>query len=176
MIDQPADDAGLVANLVEVAEALADIGIRNLPDQAQHRRVHRIGGQERCRGIEQSGAGHDGIGLRLAGRESRTERHIGGTLLMAGVDRAEPVGESEQCLEELIVLHPWHGIDRVEPVGDESCDDRIGSGHVGGRLRRPLGAFPRLRHFHSLGGKCADRGRSVEAVTRRSLSSLARHA
>ena len=34
MIDQPLDDAGLVADLVQMAEAAADIGVGNLPDQA----------------------------------------------------------------------------------------------------------------------------------------------
>ena len=40
MIDQPLDDAGLVADLVQMAEIAADIGIGNLPDQAEHRRIH----------------------------------------------------------------------------------------------------------------------------------------
>ena len=40
MIDQPLDDAGLVADFVQVAEASADIGMRDLPDQRQHRRIH----------------------------------------------------------------------------------------------------------------------------------------
>ena len=42
MIDQPLDDAGLVADLVQMAEALADIGVGDLPDQRQHRRIHGI--------------------------------------------------------------------------------------------------------------------------------------
>ena len=49
MIDQPFDDAGLVADLVQVAEIAADIGVGNLADQAEHRRVHGIGGEQRCR-------------------------------------------------------------------------------------------------------------------------------
>ena len=49
MIDQPLDDAGLVADLVQVAEAAADVGVGDLADQRQHRRVHRIGGEQRRR-------------------------------------------------------------------------------------------------------------------------------
>ena len=48
MIDQPRDDAGLVADLVQMAELAADIALGNLPDQRQHRRVHRIGGEQRA--------------------------------------------------------------------------------------------------------------------------------
>ena len=47
MVDQPRDDAGLVVDLVQVPELAADIALRDLPDQRQHRRVHRIGGEQR---------------------------------------------------------------------------------------------------------------------------------
>jgi hypothetical protein len=40
-IDQTADDAGLVADFVQLAEAAPDIGIRDLPDQAEHGSWHR---------------------------------------------------------------------------------------------------------------------------------------
>ena len=40
VIDQALNNAGLVAYLVEVAEPAADIGVGNLPDQAEHRRIH----------------------------------------------------------------------------------------------------------------------------------------
>ena len=88
MIDQPGDDAGLVADLMQVAEAAADRGVRDLPDQRQHRRVHAIGGEQRGAGIEQARTRDDHIGLRLTGRQSRAQRHIGRALLMAGVDDA----------------------------------------------------------------------------------------
>ncbi len=91
MIDQPLDDAALVADLVQLAEAAADIGVGNLPDQAEHRRIHAIGGEQRRAGIEEPGSRHHGEGRRLAGGQRRAERHIGGALLVAGVDRAQPV-------------------------------------------------------------------------------------
>ena len=53
MIDQALDDAALVADLVQMAETAADIGVGNLPDQAEHRRIHAIGGKQRRAGIEQ---------------------------------------------------------------------------------------------------------------------------
>ena len=46
MIDQPLDDAGLVADLVQMAEMPADVGVGDFADQRQHRRIHRIGGEE----------------------------------------------------------------------------------------------------------------------------------
>ena len=47
VVDQARNDAGLIVDLVQVPELAADIGVGNLPDQRQHRRVHRIGGQQR---------------------------------------------------------------------------------------------------------------------------------
>ena len=91
MIDQPRDDAGLVADLVQMAEIAADVGVGNFADQRQHRRVHRIGGEQRRGGVEQARPRHHRVGLRLAGRERRAERHIGRGLLVAGVDRAHAV-------------------------------------------------------------------------------------
>src|SRR5229473_3266626 len=129
MADKPRDDAGLVADLVEVAEAAADVRVGDLPDQRQHRRVHRIGHEQRRAGVEQSGAGHDRVGLRLAGGERGAERHIGGALFMAGVDGPDGFGGLEQRIEQGIVVHAGKGIDRVEPMGDERGDGRFGGGH-----------------------------------------------
>ena len=91
VIDQPLDDAGLVADLMQVAEVAADVGVGNFADQRQHRRVHRIGGEEGGGRVEQARPRHHGIGLGLAGRERRAERHIGRALLVAGVDGPHPV-------------------------------------------------------------------------------------
>ena len=49
MIDQPRDDAGLIADFVQMAEAAADRALRDLADQRQHRRVHAVGGEEGSR-------------------------------------------------------------------------------------------------------------------------------
>jgi len=52
VIDQPLDDAGLVADLVQMAEAAPNVVMRNLSDQRQDRRVHGIRGEQRRRRIE----------------------------------------------------------------------------------------------------------------------------
>ena len=135
MIDQPFDDAGLVADLVQMAEVFADIAIGDLSDQRQHRRIHGESREQRRRGVEEARPGHDGVSLRLAGRQRRAERHIGGALFVARMHRAQPVGELEQRLEQQIVLHARQRIDGVEAVGDESGDHRLRRGHrFGGHL------------------------------------------
>jgi hypothetical protein len=98
-IDQAGDDAGLVANLVQVAEPAADRGLRNLPDQREHGRVHSVGREQRGRGIEQAGSRHHGIDLRLAGRERGAERQIGCALLVPRVNGADARRGLEQRVE-----------------------------------------------------------------------------
>ncbi len=105
MIDQPRDDAGLIVDLVQLPELASDIAGGNLADQCQHRRIHRVGGQQRGGRVEQSRTGHDGRSLRLAGRERRAERHIGRALFVARVDRANAIGGLEQRVEQMVVLH-----------------------------------------------------------------------
>ena len=48
-IDQPLDDAALVADLVQMPEPTADGRLRYLPDQREHWRVHSIGSEQRGR-------------------------------------------------------------------------------------------------------------------------------
>ena len=99
MIDQPRDDTGLIADLMQVALAATDCGRRNLSDQRQHRRIHAIGGEQRGAGIQEAGAGYDRVSLRLAGRECRAQCHIGGALFMAGVDHAQFVADALEGIE-----------------------------------------------------------------------------
>ena len=166
MIDQPGNDAGLVADLVQMALAFADRVRRDLPDQRQHRRIHAIGGEQRRAGIEQAGAGHHRIGLRLAGRERRAERHIGRALLVAGVDDAQSVAGALEGVEQMIVVDARQRVDGVEPVRDQGRDRGLAGGHVGGGgLGRFVGrldlgiATPALR-----GPKCADAFGDVEPL------------
>ena len=44
-IDQTRNDAGLIADFMQVTDPAPDVGMGNLPDQPEHRRVHRISGQ-----------------------------------------------------------------------------------------------------------------------------------
>ena len=121
-----------------MAVAAADRGLGDLPDQRQHRRIHAVGGEQRRAGIEQARPRHDRVGLRLAGRERGAERHVGGALLVPGVDRADAVGGLEQRVEQGVVVHARQRVDRVEAVGDERGDGRLRGGHaVHGATRSP---------------------------------------
>ena len=146
MIDEPFDDAGLIADLMELPEIAADIGVRDLPDQAEHRNIGGKGGQERRPGIEQTRSRHHGESLRLAGRQRRAERHIGGALLVPGVDGVQPVRILEQRFEQKIVLHAGQGIDGVEAVAYQRRDHRFGRRHGLGGSRRSGGLFAFLGH------------------------------
>ena len=165
VVDQALDDAGLVTDFMKMAEIAADIGVGNLPDQAEHRSIGGKRGEQRRPGIEQPRARHHGEGLRLAGRHRRAQRHIGRALLVAGVDGAQPVLRPEQSLEQEIVLHARQGIDGVEAVADQRRDHRFGRRHGCGRCRLAGRLFTLLRHSCSwFGGECADRRGSVEAL------------
>ena len=130
MIDQPGNDAGLVVDLVQVPKLAADVAIRDLPDQRQHRRVHRIRGQQ-CRAcVEQARPRHHRESLRLAGRERGAQRHVSRALLVARVDGADAILRLEQRIEQMIVLHAGQRVDRVEPMRDEARNDRLGRGHL----------------------------------------------
>ena len=129
MIDQAFDDAGLIADFMQMAEHAADRGLRDVPDQRQHRRIGAVGGQERGRRIEQAWSGHHRIGLGAAGGEGGSQRHIGGALLVAAVDGADAVGGFEQGIEQRIIVDAGQRIDGVEAVGDERRHGGLGRGH-----------------------------------------------
>ena len=46
VVDQARNDAGLIVDLVQLSELPADIAIRNLSDQREHGRIHRVGRQQ----------------------------------------------------------------------------------------------------------------------------------
>ena len=166
MIDQARQDAGLVVDLVQVAEFAADVAVRDLPDQRQHLRVHRIGGEQRGRRIEQARAGHHRVGLRLAGGERGAERHVGGALFVPRMHGADHVGRLEQRVEQMVVLHAGQRVERVEAMRDQRRDDRLGGGH----LRHGLPLLPNARSL-------ADRRIGVECGPARfALTNKALHA
>ena len=157
MIDQPGNDAGLVADFVQMALALADRIVWNLPDQRQHRRIHAIGGEQRRAGIEQTGAGHHAIGLRFSGRQRRAQSHIGRALLVAGMDDAQGIARAMESVEQMIVVDSRQRVDGIEAVGEQRGDRGLGGGHAGGGALRRLW-MAGLSH----NGQCADRGPPVE--------------
>ena len=116
MIDQPRNDAGLIADLVQVAQALADRLGRDLADQRQHRRVHAVGGQQRGTGVQQAGARDHGIGLRLAGRERGAQCHIGRALLVAGMDDGKLVAGALEGVEQVVIVDAGQCINGLETM------------------------------------------------------------
>ena len=123
-----AHQAQLVVDLVQVAVAPVDVGLRDLADQADHRRVHAEGGEQRGAGVQQAGTGHHGEGLRLAGREGRAQRHVGRRLLVARMDHAQPICRVVESVEQRIVMQAGQGIDRVEAMAQEGFDRGFGGG------------------------------------------------
>ncbi len=135
VIDQAGDNAGLVANLVQLAEPAADRGMWNLPDDRQHRRIHTVGGEQRGAGIEQARPRHDRVGLRLAGRERRAQGHIGRALLVPGVNDAQGVAGAVKGVEQMVVVHAGQRIDGIKPMRDQRGRRGLAGRHLdGGRL------------------------------------------
>ena len=148
--------------------------VRDLSDQRQHRRVHRVRGEQRGRGVEQARPRHHRIGLRLAGRERGAERHVGGALLVARVDGADAVARLEQGVEQVIVLHARQRVERVDAVRDQGRDHRLGrrscGGTVGSAFFRPW-PFRVLEQDASVQiGICRDRVEAAVALTKRDLA------
>jgi hypothetical protein len=110
-----------------MAVAAIDVGLRDLADQPNYRRIHAVGGEQRGAGIEQAGAGHDGEGLRLAGGERRAQRHVGRGLLVSRMNHTQAVGCMVEGVEQGIVMQAGQGVDRVEAVTQESFDRGFGS-------------------------------------------------
>ncbi len=129
-----AHEAQLVVDLMQMAVALVDVGLRDLADQADHGRVHAVGREERRAGIEQAGPGHHAERLRLAGRERRAQRHVGGRLLVTRMDHAQPVRSMIEGVEQRILMQAGQGIHRVDAMEQEGFDRGFGgaeAGHVG---------------------------------------------
>ena len=75
-LGQPAEDRQLVGDLVQQPEAAADQVGRDLPGDAQDRRIRRIGGGERRGRVQEPRPGHDGERAGPAARPRIAERHI----------------------------------------------------------------------------------------------------
>ena len=125
-----AKESDLVVDLVEMAMSLVDGEGGDLPDQRQHRRVQSVGGQQRARGVQQTGAGHDREGLRPAGGQRGPERHVGGGLLVAGMNDADAVAGLERGIEQVVVVDAGKGVQRVDAVGEQGLENGLGGGHA----------------------------------------------
>ncbi len=122
-----------------MAVAAADIGLGDLADQRQDGRVGAVGVQQGGRRIEQPRPGHHRIGLGLAGRERRAERHEGGPLFVARMDGADAVLGLEQGVEQVVVVDARQRVDGVEAVRDQRLDRGLGCRHALHRVTCPTG-------------------------------------
>jgi hypothetical protein len=132
---------------MEVAEPAADIGVGNLPDQAEYRRVHGVGREQAGCGVEQTGPRHDGASLRAAGGECCAKRHQRRALFVARVNGAQLIRGPKQRVEQVVVLHARQRINGVDAVGNEGADNRVRGGH----LLRGLFLRGLFRRFFSRG-------------------------
>ena len=126
-----AQEAELVVDLVQMAVALVDVGLRDLAYEADHRRVHAVGGEQRRTGVQHARSRHDGEGLRLAGRQSRAQRHVRRGLLVSRMNHAQAVGGVIEGVEQWIVVQAGQGIDGVDAMAQEGFDRGFGSGEAG---------------------------------------------
>jgi hypothetical protein len=126
-----AQEAQLVVDLVQMAVPLVDVGLRDLADEADHRRVHAVGGEKRGTGIQHARPRHDGEDLRLAGRQRRAQRHVRRGLLVSWMNDAQTVRGVIEGVEQWIVVQAGQGIDGVDAMAQEGFDRGFGSGEAG---------------------------------------------
>ncbi len=120
----------------QAAPNLDQVGL-NLARDAQHRGITGIGGGEGGGGIEQAGAGDDQAGADLARRSGVAVRHVGGALLVPGLEDADSVPLGVQGIKGAIELDAGQAKDRVDPLPDQRSDQSLAAGE---RLRlRRLG-------------------------------------
>ncbi len=129
-----AHQAELVVDLVQMAVALVDVGLRDLADQPDHRRVHAVGREHRGTRVQQAGAGHHAEGLRLAGRKRGAQRHVGRGLLVARMDHPQAIGCVVEGVEQRVLVQAGQGIDRIEAVAEKGFDRGFGGAEAGHQL------------------------------------------
>ena len=112
-LGQPAQDRWLMRNLVQIADALADVAAENLPGQAEDLGVERVGGRHARGRVQQAWTRHDIEDARLAGRQRVTERHISAALFVPRVDDADAVAVVEEGVVEPVVLDAGQPEERV---------------------------------------------------------------
>jgi hypothetical protein len=100
-------------------DAAPDVRFRDLADQRQHRRVHRIGREQRGARVQEARSRHHRIGMRLVGRERGAERHVARALFMARMHHAQLVARLEERVEQEIVVHARQRVDGVETIREQ---------------------------------------------------------
>ena len=115
--------------IVQVPETTPDVGVWDLTDEGKYWRIHGVSRQQCRAAVEQPWSGHHRIGLRLAGRERRAKRHIGGALFVPRMHGADTSSGLEQCVKEVVVVDPGQAVDGINAMGEERGDGRLGGGH-----------------------------------------------
>ncbi len=122
--DGAAEHRELVGDLVKCAATAAEVAVGHLTDEAQHRRVARIGRGERGAGVEHARPRHHGAHPDSSGRPRVAVGHVGGGLLVAGVNDADaPV--FGQGVEEPVQLHAGQPEDDIHAPTLQPLDDEL---------------------------------------------------
>ena len=113
---EPLHDAELVRDFVQLAGALADQAGGYLPGQGKHLGAHGIGSRARGSCVQDARPQHHAEGLRPAACKRCTERHVGGRLLVAGMDGPDGVAGVVNGVEEDIILHTGQAVEGIDAV------------------------------------------------------------
>lgn len=127
---QGPDQLELLRDLVQRADAAPDHARRDLPSQAQDRRIGAVCRRQRRHRVKDPRARHHAIDGRPAGRQSGPQRHVGSGLLMANMDRPDLVAGIEQGAEERVVLHPRQTEYPVDAVRNQRLHHAVRAGRL----------------------------------------------
>ena len=122
-LGETAQNRKLVGNLVQQPVALADCMRGELSGDGEHRRTGAPGGSQRRGGVQYPRSGDDHVGADFRARLRIAHGHVGGRLLVAGVDDADAVALVVQCVEQRIKLDAGKSEHGVDAVHDERARD-----------------------------------------------------
>ena len=114
-----AEQPKLIRDLVQRAPADVDQVGTDLARHAQHRRVAGVGSRQACRGVQDTGTGDHGADPLAAADARVAVGHVGGRLLVAGMDYPDSVAGVVERGEEAIELHARQRKERVDPLVQE---------------------------------------------------------
>jgi hypothetical protein len=133
-------------DLVEQTAAEIDQVGLDLAGDAEDGRVAGVGGGEGGGGVEEAGAGDDEAGADAAGGAGVAVGHVGGGLLVAGVEDADAVLGVVEGVEGAVELDAGEAEDGVDALAFEGGDEGLAAGHrprrgrtiLAGPIRDPL--------------------------------------
>ena len=120
---EAAQDRKLVRDLVQQPVALTDGMCRELPGDREHRRAGGPRGGEGCGGVEDPRPRNHDVGADVRARLRVAERHVGGGLLVAGMNDADVVSLVMQRVEHRVELDAGKPEHRVDAVRDQRAHD-----------------------------------------------------